>query len=98
MNFTWVESLLMGLVSGIADIVPVSAEAHRIILLKLFGKQGEPDLLRLFVHLGIMVALFWANQCSGPEKLVDLNSCITFVCIQECHLDELQKYGLKVGP
>ena len=62
MNFTWVESLLMGLVSGIADIVPVSAEAHRIILLKLFGKQGEPDLLRLFVHLGIMAALFWANQ------------------------------------
>ena len=62
MNFNWVESLLMGLVSGITDILPVSAQAHRIILLKLLGKYNEPSLLRLFVHIGIVAALYFANH------------------------------------
>ena len=62
MNFSWVESLLMGLVSGITDILPVSAQAHRIILLKLFGKYNEPVLLRLFIHIGMVAALYFANS------------------------------------
>lgn len=62
MEFSWLESILMGLVSGIADILPVSAQAHRIIFLKFFGKKAEPELLRLFIHLGILISLYVANQ------------------------------------
>lgn len=62
MGFSWIESLLMGLVSGISNILPVSAEAHRILLLKLFGKYAEPGLLRLLIHIGILAALFLTNQ------------------------------------
>lgn len=62
MDFSWFESLLMGLVLGIAEILPVSAEAHRIILLKLLGKVNDPLLLRFFVHLGIAGALVMASQ------------------------------------
>lgn len=62
MDFSWFESLLTGLVLGIADILPVSAEAHRILLLKLFGKYSVPGLLQFFAHLGIAIALFLANQ------------------------------------
>lgn len=62
MEFSWLESALMGLVSGFADVLPVSAQAHRIIFLKFFGKHVEPDLLRLFIHIGIFVSLYVANQ------------------------------------
>lgn len=62
MEFGWLESIIMGLVSGFADVLPVSAQAHRIIFLKFFGKYTEPELLRLFIHLGILSALYVANR------------------------------------
>lgn len=36
MDLNWLESFLYGLFSGLADILPVSAEAHRILVLKCF--------------------------------------------------------------
>ena len=39
MDLNWFESFLYGLFSGLTDILPVSAEAHRILMLKCFGIQ-----------------------------------------------------------
>lgn len=62
MDFNWLQSILYGLVSGIADILPVSAQAHRLLLLKMFGESAEPGLLRLMTHLGILAAVYWSCQ------------------------------------
>ena len=59
MNFGWLESILFGFVSGISDILPVSAQAHRLLLLKVLGANREPGLLRLMTHLGILAAVYW---------------------------------------
>lgn len=57
MELNWFQSLLFGLFSGLTDILPVSSQAHRLILLKLFGESSEPALLRLLVHVGTLAAL-----------------------------------------
>ena len=57
MDFSFLESLLYGLVAGISEFLPISAQAHRAILLKLFGAQTEGHLLRLMVHIGVFAAL-----------------------------------------
>ena len=57
MNLTWLESIVYGLISGIADIFPVSATGHRMLLLKIFGETKDLDLMRMFVHLGIFCAI-----------------------------------------
>lgn len=62
MSLNWFESILYGLLSGLTDILPVSAEAHRILMLKIFGVTGQSDLLNLFVHLGIIAALYFSSQ------------------------------------
>lgn len=62
MDFNWFESILYGLLSGLADILPVSAQAHKILLLKLFGADSEPVLMRLFIHLSILAALYYSCQ------------------------------------
>ena len=62
MNLSWLESVIYGLVSGIADIFPVSAQGHRILLLKLFGETKDLDLMRFFVHLGIFAAILFYCQ------------------------------------
>ena len=62
MDFNWYESILYGLLSGIADILPVSAQAHKLLLLKLFGASNEPGLMRLLIHLSILGALYYCCQ------------------------------------
>ena len=62
MDLNWLESILYGFFSGMMDILPVSVEAHKVLLLKFFGKQGNLDLLDLLVHLSILGALYVSCQ------------------------------------
>ncbi len=62
MHSSWIASVLYGLFSGLADILPVSAEAHRVILLKLFGEKGSSPLMALGVHMGVLIALYICCQ------------------------------------
>lgn len=59
MELNYLESILFGFVSGLSDILPVSAQAHKLILLKLFGIKSEPGLLRLLIHVSILGALYY---------------------------------------
>ena len=57
MEMHWFESLIFGLVSGITELLPVSAPAHEALITKLFGMTDNP-LLRLIVHAAIWEALY----------------------------------------
>ena len=59
----WFESLIFGFFSGLSDVLPVSAQAHKAILLKLFGENSEQPLMRLFIHAAILAALYYT--CSN---------------------------------
>ena len=58
------QGLFFGLISGLSDILPVSSQAHKAMMLKIFGINAEVPLLRLFIHAGILTALYYccANQ------------------------------------
>ena len=62
MEFTWYETLIYGLVSGLCDILPVSAQAHRMLLLKLYGENADLGLMRLFIHVSIIGAVYFHCQ------------------------------------
>ena len=64
-----IQSLLFGLVSGLSDVMPVSSQAHKAILLKLFGENGEDPLLRLFIHVAILAALYYCSS-SHIQRIV----------------------------
>lgn len=57
-EFNIFQSLLFGFVSGLTDILPVSAQAHKAILLTLFGSSSEPALLRLLLDGAVLAALY----------------------------------------
>lgn len=59
MVLSWYESILYGLVSGVTDILPVSAQAHDMLMLKMFGARSTPVLLRLLIHLCMFAALYY---------------------------------------
>lgn len=59
MNMSWLQSLIMGFVSGLAEMLPISADAHRLILRTIFGIPSEDALFRLFCHAAGLVVLLW---------------------------------------
>lgn len=58
MELNWFESMLFGLVSGITEILPVSAPAHETLLIKLFG-MPDSAVLRLITHAAVWAALYF---------------------------------------
>lgn len=58
MDFNWFQSLLVGIVMGLTDILPVSSAAHGRLVVKFIGKGSVPALMQFFIHLGIFAALY----------------------------------------
>lgn len=62
MDLNWLHSIFYGFVSGFADILPVSAQAHKVLLLKFFGVKGNMDLLNLLIHIAVFAALYHTSR------------------------------------
>ncbi len=62
MDLTWSQNLVYGFISGLSEILPVSAQAHRLILRKIFGTHSIPEITMLLIHIGILVAVFVCCQ------------------------------------
>ena len=60
MDFSWLQGLLYGLISGLTEFLPVSAETHRMLYLHLSGISPEPTVLRLCVRLFALLGLILA--------------------------------------
>ena len=66
MKFGWLQTLLLGLTTGLTNILPVSVQAHEQILVKFMGKGAVPSMMQLFMHLGVLAAIF---LCCQPHIL-----------------------------
>ena len=60
MDISWVESFFFGIISGLAEILPVSAQAHQSILLNLFGIYEYDPLFGLAAMGGSLLAYCFA--------------------------------------
>lgn len=57
------QSILLGIVQGLTEFLPVSSSGHLIILENIMGIEAESSLFfHSMLHLGTMAALFWAFQ------------------------------------
>ena len=62
MNLTWLQSGLYGFISGLMDILPVSAPAHKVLLLKFLGGYTANETMDFLIHLGIFAGLYFSCQ------------------------------------
>ena len=60
---TWLEALVLGLIQGLTEFLPVSSSGHLQIFSTLFGIQGEENLtFAVAVHAATFVVRLW---CCG---------------------------------
>ena len=52
-----IESIIYGFVSGLAEFMPVSPQAHQSILMRLFGLSVREPIRDMLVHIAILIAL-----------------------------------------
>lgn len=57
MNMSWLQAALYGIVSGLTEFLPVSSQAHQLILRSLFGADDVDYLLNFFAHAGMLAGL-----------------------------------------
>lgn len=62
MDLNLLESIFYGFISGLTEILPVSGQAHRNLMLQLLGQPGEQAMLRLMIRAGILAALYYSCQ------------------------------------
>lgn len=62
MELNWLESILFGLISGFFDILPVSSQAHKVLMLKFLGVKSDMPLLYLLIDLAVFAALYLTCQ------------------------------------
>ena len=55
------ESLIMGLITGFTEFLPISSDAHQQILGTLFGVNYNDPIRKLLVHIAIFLAVFMAT-------------------------------------
>ena len=70
MNMNFLQSIVMGIVSGLAEMLPISSEAHRALFRTFFGIESEDALFRLLVHISCLIALclFYSGEIIALRK------------------------------
>lgn len=58
MGLSWLQNLIYGLISGLTEFLPVSAQAHQTMMLRLFGVADAGNLTGFMVRVSVLLALF----------------------------------------
>lgn len=52
------ENMIYGFISGLAEFLPVSSQAHQVLLRYMFGVDTRNFLQEFLVHIGLLLAVF----------------------------------------
>lgn len=62
MDLSAIEHIIYGFIAGLAEILPVSARAHSILMLRVLGAEKISGLPVLLIHISILAAIYSSNQ------------------------------------
>ena len=58
-SITYIKAIILGLVQGLAEFLPISSSGHLALLQHFFGVNGDSVLLfTVLLHVGTLVSVF----------------------------------------
>ena len=74
---TWLSAILLGLIQGVAEFLPISSSGHLAIAEHLFSMSGVSDIPEFYdvlLHMGTLLAVFVAYWQDIKDMVVELIS------------------------
>lgn len=90
------ESIIYGFISGIAEFFPVSSQAHQTLLRYILGASTRNSLQELLVHIGLLMALFFACRDLLSRLQREQKSISTSRLRKNRSLDVKSRYDLRL--
>lgn len=90
------ENILYGLISGVAEFLPVSARAHQSLLRYLFGVSTRASLQDLLVHIGVLLSILIACRENIGRLLREQRSSARSRRGRSRSLDKKSCYNLRL--
>ena len=63
---SYIESLILGIIQGITEFLPISSSGHLLIVRKVFGIESSisGSFIEVFLHGGTLLSIlfFWKNH------------------------------------
>ena len=68
---TYIEAIILGVVQGLAEFLPISSSGHLALIQNFFGVQSDKILMfTVMLHIGTLVSVF-IIYWHAPEKVQD---------------------------
>lgn len=78
---TYLESIILGIVQGLAEFLPISSSGHLALLQHFFGVQGDKILMfTVMLHIGTLVSVFIMYWHDIWELIKELFIMIADLC------------------
>ena len=58
MEISWWQSIILGIVQGLAEFLPISSSGHLQLFQSILGVEEVPRLFDIFLHIGTLAAVF----------------------------------------
>lgn len=92
----WLEALVLGIVQGATEYLPVSSSGHLVIAQHLFGLEEPALFFDIVVHLGTLVAVVWYYRKDIAELVRETLAGLRHVASGHTWKDALKEFpGLR---
>ena len=68
---TYLMSIFLGLVQGVAEFLPISSSGHLTLLQHFFGMEEVDNLYNILLHFATLIAVFIAYRKDIAEMIVE---------------------------
>ncbi len=72
----WLQVIVLSIVQGISEFLPISSSAHLILVPKLLGWQDQGLAYDVALHVGTLIAILWYFRADIVPYLKDFFSSI----------------------
>ena len=96
----YIESIILGLVQGLAEFLPISSSGHLALLQNLFGIDADKILFfSVMLHLGTLISVFVVYRKDIWELILELGLTVKDLCTGKgLHMEErpVRKLGVMI--
>ena len=89
-----IQAIIIGLVQGLTEFLPVSSSAHLVFIQHLLGLTDSSIAFDVLLHVGTLVAVvvyFFKDICLMIYRTFHLKLTPFYRMINEEHLDEIDE-------